>query len=97
MRSPAFSVWQGEAQLLVLRVTWTPVQENVVPDLQGSIYEAETDLAVGMVVCVFCNEKKSRPWLGEVKAIYPDKLEFLIHWYKVIQYGSKSSNSWALI
>ena len=58
-------------------------KENIVPDLKGKHYGPGSDLAEGIDVCVYTTERKSRPWLGRVRRVFPESLEFEINWYQV--------------
>ena len=80
--------YENKAGFLTLSLTYligSHFQEDVVPDIQGKRYGPATDLQPGMAVCVYCedNDSDSRPWLGEVKEVHEESLEFTIHWYQV--------------
>ena len=58
-------------------------EENVVPPLSGTVYEAVETLMVGMDVCVYTKEMNDRPWLGRIVSLSPSTNEFELQWYEV--------------
>ena len=50
------------------------LDEDVVPPLRGTRYEAE-GLMNDMDVCVFTNSKDSLPWIGRIVKVYPGSKE----------------------
>ena len=58
------------------------IEEDVVPELQGTLHGVHSNLVPGMDVCVYTPESDSRPWLGRVTAVYPETSEFMVHWYQ---------------
>ena len=58
------------------------IEEDVVPELQGTLHGAHSNLVPGMDVCVYTPESDSRPWLGRVTSVFPETSEFMIHWYQ---------------
>ena len=43
--------------------------------------DVDQEIEVGMDVCVYTKNKKSRPWVGRVSELLPDN-RFVIHWYQ---------------
>ena len=58
-------------------------QENVVPTIRGTLYEDYSALMANMDVCLFTENKDTRPWLGRVLDVFPETQEFKVHWYEV--------------
>ena len=64
------------------------VQTNDIPEIRGELYpenpvlnmQLEDEVQVGMDICVYTKEEKSRPWLGRVVKLLGEK-KFIIHWY----------------
>ena len=64
------------------------------PEVRGELYPEEVveghledEVSVGMDVCIYTKDKKSRPWMGRIVQVLDNK-RFLLQWY-----GRKSSRS----
>ena len=62
-------------------------EEDTGTELTGDKYpeviddgDLDSEISVGMDVCVYTEEKRGRPWVGRVVQILEDK-RFLIHWF----------------
>ena len=55
--------------------------------MRGTEYGLQTDLVEGLDVCVYTQDLETRPWLGRVVKVFPESLEFEIHWYKVYSFS----------
>ena len=65
-----------------------------VPEVRGELFpesavegHLEDEVSVGMDVCIYTEDKRSRPWMGRIVKILDNK-KFILHWY-----GRKSSRS----